>query len=207
MSNSPIKSPLWERWENLKSSLNYTGNDSEESIMELLKQVPIFQNIPTRGLQSIRTRCHLRQFKEGEHVFRNGEPGVGMYIILKGSIRIYHELTDVEETLAELVGGDFFGEIGLLEDMDEFPRTASAQAMSHCMVLGFYRPDLTNIMERDPRLSTMILQNISRFLGIRLINNNLRMEKLTHENEQYRLKINELVQALNQKKSEEGSIQ
>jgi len=71
--------------------------------------------------------------------FWEGEPGVGMYIIKKGVLKIYKMSTDGKnEDLALLKDGDFFGELALLDDS---PRSASAVAIEACHILGFFRPD------------------------------------------------------------------
>lgn len=131
-----------------------------------MREIPLFDSIPQKGLRVIRDQCHMRQFKDCEHIFRASEPGVGMYIILEGRVRVYSARSGREETLAELEHGDFFGELALLE---ETPRTASAVSDGYSRMLGFFRPDLDVIIKRNPRLSNLLLLNIARVTGRRLI--------------------------------------
>ena len=74
-----------------------------------------------------------------------------------------------------LESGDFLGELALLEDM---PRSASARATSYSRLLGFFRPDLTSLISRKPRLANIVLMNIARLLGRRLIRTNEQLEML-----------------------------
>lgn len=151
--------PLWERFR----------SDTESAVareLGIMRSIPLFEGLPEKGLRVVREQCHVRQFKDGEHVFRAGEPGVGLYIILEGRVNVYSTRSGREEILAELEYGDFFGELALLE---ETPRTASAVSLGYSRMLGFFRPDLDLIIKRNPRLSNLLLLNIARVTGRRLI--------------------------------------
>lgn len=160
-------SPLW-------SSLYPVIRKLDPDDLDLLRTVPVFEGIPDRGLRLVRSMCHVRQYKESEHVFRAGDPGVGMYIILEGSVEIYREENGKTLIFAILNAGDFFGELALLEDL---PRSASARARSYCRMLGFYRPDLQSIVSRKPRLGSVVLMNMARLIGYRLIRTNQELER------------------------------
>ena len=161
--------PFWE-------SMRLGNRDPEQQELEVLKQIPVFDKLPHRALKMVRSLCHVRHFKEGEHVFRTNEPGVGMYIIMEGSVEIYRLKgdTDQEDSMAQFYDGDFFGELALLDDL---PRTASARAQTYCRMLGFFRPDLLSLMNRNPRIASIILLNIARITGKRLIRTNERLEE------------------------------
>ena len=67
--------------------------------------------------------------------------------------------------IAELGEGEFFGEMALLED---YPRSAQATAVVKTEVLGIFRPDLFDLIERNPRLGSKILMKLSQRLAHRL---------------------------------------
>ena len=188
-----FKSPLWD-------SIRLSPRQKQDETLELLKKIPVFEGISDRNLKIIYSLCHLRNYKEGELVFQSGEPGVGMYIILEGKVEIY--LKDQERHLeyAVLYEGDFFGEIALLDDL---PRTASARATTYSALLGFYRPDLLNLLNRNPSLAGEVLMNIAKLIGRRLVNTNQELEKLQIEAEQKRNKRSILSTARPQTKSSE----
>lgn len=161
-------SPLWQ------SLTARIGKDQDETV-EMFKKIPVFEGLSDRNLRRIRSLCHVRHYQQGELVFRSGEPGAGMYLILDGGIEIFRDEEDFYQEYAILYPGDFFGEIALLDDL---PRTASARARSYSTLLGFYRPDLIGLLSRNPQLAGDILLNIARLIGRRLVNTNLEMEKL-----------------------------
>ncbi len=92
-----------------------------------------------------------------------------MYIIVKGSIEIrIHEpgRSDKEIAIAELGPGAFFGELALIDH--ESKRTASAYAQGPTVLVGFFKPELMEIMERKPETGVKILFQLAKVLGKRL---------------------------------------
>jgi len=61
----------------------------------------------------------------------------------------------------------FFGELTLIEKT-RFPRTASAYADAASELVGFFKPDLLEIIERNPKLGIKIIMKISEIIGNRL---------------------------------------
>ena len=92
-------------------------------------------------------------------------PSEGMFIIISGAVEIYLDNAGTKNVLAELSDHDFFGEIALL---DEEPRSAGAIATKPSTLLGFFRPDLLSLMDRNPALSSKILTNLGAVLAERL---------------------------------------
>jgi CRP-like cAMP-binding protein len=114
-------------------------------------------------------------YKPDEAIFHQGEPGVGMYIIVTGSV---HILTGQNgPVLAELTDGEFFGELALL---DESPRSATAVARTPCSILGFFQPDLFGLIERDPNLGVKIVLRLARSIGERLRRASERLQEFEH---------------------------
>jgi len=153
-----VKSPLW-------SNL-FTNWDSPESEKVLaLKKVPVFASLKNKELDEIEKLTHERKYQTGEHVFKQFAPAEGMFIIITGSVEIYIENEGAKNILAELNDHDFFGEIALLDDK---PRSAGAIATTPSILLGFFKPDLLSLMERNPALSNKILTNLGTVLSERL---------------------------------------
>lgn len=65
-------------------------------------------------------------YRDGEMVFRQGDPGDRMYVVMAGAVRIFRQTGDTETVLGELGFGEMFGELSLF---DQRPRSASARAV------------------------------------------------------------------------------
>jgi len=107
------------------------------------------------------------KFREGSMIFREGEKGDKLYIVLDGRVRISKFIPGVgEEALAVLDRGDFFGEMALI---DEKPRSADAKAHEgDATVLSIDRATLNEILSMDPHASLQFLTLLCRMISRRL---------------------------------------
>ncbi|RMF10578.1 MAG: cyclic nucleotide-binding domain-containing protein [Candidatus Neomarinimicrobiota bacterium] len=154
-----MKNALW-------SNIFSNWQQEESQTVLTLKQVPIFSGLKPRELRAIENLVHVRTYQPGEMIFKRHAPGEGMYIILSGKVEIYLEPTPGERNvLATLSDGDFFGELSLLDDE---ARSAAAVAADATELLGFFRPDLLSLLERNPELGNKILINLARVISARL---------------------------------------
>ena len=138
----------------------------KDELFNILKEVPIFQDLNRRELNKIEGILHRRTYAADESIVKEGELGVGMYIIISGQVDIFQLGDDGNiMRLATFSSGDFFGEQALL---DESPRTASALAAVPSQAVGFFRPDLLELIESDPRLGLKIVMRLSQMISVRL---------------------------------------
>lgn len=139
----------------------------------LLRKVPMFADLDRHELVEVRKILYRRQYQADEVIFRQGDPGVGMYVIEKGTVAIIHGPTG--RLLAELGAGDFFGEIALL---NETPRSARAVATASAVLHGLFQAELYDLVKRSPRLGVKLLLPLARNLGARLVHADEQLERL-----------------------------
>lgn len=138
----------------------------ERKVAPILGRVPIFSTLTKRELRSVAFIVHLREYQPGEHIFYQNDPGLGMYVIEKGDVLI--KIVDKdgnEKELATMQAGDFFGELALL---DESPRSAFAIAKTECSLIGFFRPDLFELIKENADAGIKILLKLAEIIGERL---------------------------------------
>jgi len=150
---------------NLRTRLFGVGRSRPEpdSLQRILRGIPIFEDLSRRELAAIERILHEREYQTDEIIFRQEEPGMGMYIIASGKVIIVSEPSSMQ--WSEMGVGEFFGEIALL---DEHPRSASAIAKTPCKIFGFFQPDLFALIDRNPRLGVKIVIRLARMIGERL---------------------------------------
>lgn len=167
-------------WENF-----FRGDERERLIEEVLRNNYIFKDLTSREFGFVKKLIHYRTYRTGEPIFKQGELGVGMYIVVKGMVHISVEdlTTETAEPkitfVTRLGGGDFFGEIALIENGSR--RTATATAAEDVAVLGFFKPDLAEILDRNPRIGVKILSKLSEVLARRLKETAERFTELKRE--------------------------
>jgi CRP/FNR family cyclic AMP-dependent transcriptional regulator len=129
-----------------------------------LANTELFCNLTERELKIVDAFVHERQYLAGEVVFDAGEEGQALYIIVSGSVAI--SLPGQHEApLAELKSGDFFGELGLLDD---WPRSAQVRANAQSELAVFFRGDFERLMDAHAQIASKIAMQLARHLGQRL---------------------------------------
>jgi CRP-like cAMP-binding protein len=96
---------------------------------------------------------------------RYGEPADAMYFLLEGELRAYVVLEGRESTLATLLPGDSFGEIGLL---DHGTRSAFVAANTPSVVLKLSANSFAQIVREAPALATPFVMGLARALAGRM---------------------------------------
>ena len=138
----------------------------EGSVEQILSKVPAFAGLAARELKEVAAIVHKREYRTGEPVFAQGDPGLGMYIIQEGEVTISISGKGEEEReLAVLAEGDFFGELALI---DESPRSANARCKTDCILIGFFRPDLFELIEKKNQLGIKIIFKLAEIVSQRL---------------------------------------
>src|SRR5947207_15257253 len=96
----------------------------QTSHVALLRQVPLFAGLDDESLEMLSLRCRRRSFGPREALFRKGDAGQTLYVIVSGRVRI-ETLTPSGQVvqIAERVSGEAFGELALF---DGKPRMADA---------------------------------------------------------------------------------
>lgn len=151
----------------------------DEDIENILKEVPAFSHLEPKEISLLASIVHRREYKRGEYIFYQGDPGLGMYIIQEGEVLIqYTDPDGNKKDLAILKDGDFFGEIALI---DESPRSASAICRTDCYIIGFFRPDLFEIIEKHPKLGIKIVLKLAEIIAERLRRTNQEVAQLKVE--------------------------
>jgi CRP-like cAMP-binding protein len=154
-------------WDNI-----FRKRRGEDGVGDILRTNMLFQDLSDREIGFLESIVHVRRFHPGEPVFRQGEIGVGMYLIAKGRVEIFvgGERSNGEDSkeifITQLMPGDFFGELALVEDGGR--RTASAVVRDECTLIGFFKPDLVEILARNPSMGVKIVSRLAEVLGSRL---------------------------------------
>jgi CRP-like cAMP-binding protein len=138
----------------------------EESLAEVLQKIPLFEDLTPKELKTLERLVHIRTYHPGEPVFVETEPGAGMYVIRHGRVDIVlNHRSDNPLTLAELETGDFFGEMALLGDTS---RSATALAREQSELIGFFHPDLIEVIDVHPSMGAKISLGLAKTLAARL---------------------------------------
>jgi len=132
-------------------------------ISKILKEVPIFKMLGKESIDFIIERLKFKTFDNNEIIFRVGDPGDTMYIIISGSVDIIINGPGgkSEQIVASLGPGDYFGEMALLTGET---RSASVKTTDSCEMFLLHQNDFDVILERFPSISLSMGRIVSKRL-------------------------------------------
>ena len=139
-----------------------------------LRQVALFAGLDEAELSKIAEISREQRFHPGQTIFKEGEPGNRLFLILEGDVRISRDIPGSgEEALAVLKPGACFGEMAVF---DRSERSTDAISNGGCRLLTISRADLEIVLDLDPELAAKVLRAMVRLLSVRLraTNDNLR---------------------------------
>lgn len=98
-------------------------------------------------------------FKTGEIIFCEYEPGENFYLIKSGKVRVTKVVEGKEKTLDIFGPTDMFGEMALLENA---PRTATAIAEEDTTALKFNKENFDVLLNSNPQIANKLLKILVR---------------------------------------------
>lgn len=122
--------------------------------VELLKKVPLFADCSKTELRALAKTADELDLREGTVMTREGRPGREFFVLVDGGALV----TKKGKKVAELKGGDWFGEIALLTDT---PRTATVTATSAVDVLVITDRRFKTVVETMPSIALKVLSSVS----------------------------------------------
>ena len=133
--------------------------------LDRLRRLSLFSDLTPRELGIVDTLLHEREYRAGEVIFDEGEVGQTIYFLLEGEVTICRQGHPDDGQLARLGSGEFFGELGLLDDSI---RTAQARAATDSRLLVLFRDDFAGLMDSHLSVAHNIGRQLLRHLGQRL---------------------------------------
>ncbi len=125
------------------------------------------QGLSPLEINFLATLSKEMKFAADEHIFREGDEGDRLYVVLEGRVMISKLIVGAgEEALAILGRGDYFGEMALI---DRQPRSADARAHSEgAVVLTISSEVLEGILDIEKVSSLRLLRLLCRLVAKRL---------------------------------------
>src|SRR5262245_36942883 len=130
--------------------------------VETLRHVPLFESLDNEAALELCEFLESLDRKEGALLFRAGDEGDAMYVIEQGKVLICVRAEDGHEvTLTELHGGDFFGEMALL---DGKPRSADARVAEDARLAVLSREHFLSFVRSNPNVALEMLTALANRL-------------------------------------------
>lgn len=135
-------------------------------VIDALGKMQLFHGLAPRALELIAAIAGEESREAESYIFREGEQGDKVYLILTGKVRISRTLPGMgEEALAILGAGEAFGEMSLIDDL---PRNADARVHEKARLLVITREAFEDLLFIHKDLAYEILWNFTKTLSTRL---------------------------------------
>ena len=127
--------------------------------LSYLFSAPLFQAIDQAVLVELMPHLESVFLPGGETLFRTGDLGDSMYIVLSGRLRVYLEHSNgTVEVIREIARGESVGELALLTGK---PRSATVRAIRDSELAKLARAAFENTLKRYPQLVGSVTTQIA----------------------------------------------
>jgi CRP/FNR family cyclic AMP-dependent transcriptional regulator len=151
---------------------------------EQLREIGLFGGLDDEVLRTFIAELEVCELAPGSVVFKEGESGREMFVLLDGEVEVLRRSKRGHETRVAVLGpGDWFGEMSIL---DVLPRSASTRVVAPVRLLRLTAQDLDALYRKDLRSYSLLVLNIARDISRRLrVADGLVAELVTNVTDEY----------------------
>jgi CRP/FNR family cyclic AMP-dependent transcriptional regulator len=122
-------------------------------VEQTLSRVPLFSGVKPKDLKKLEKRMTERSFNEGDEITREGESGIGFFVIEDGEASV-----SVGGKIVRTLGpGEHFGEVALI---DSGPRSATIVATTDLRCRGMSAWEFKPFVEENPAVAWSLLETL-----------------------------------------------
>ncbi|MBI5945115.1 MAG: SpoIIE family protein phosphatase [Chloroflexi bacterium] len=156
--------------------------------LNLLSKIPLFANLPENELDRILSALDVKELKDREILFHEGDTGEHFYIVTKGELEVLLAAGQMEELQLNLLrAGEHLGEMSLITPGGH--RTATVRARGDSTLLSMSRVQFLDLTTKNPELSASMVRVLSQRLDA---TNTQTFHDLTEKNKQLQTAYDEL---------------
>jgi len=129
---------------------------------EVVRRAPLFTALDDAAAASLRASMDTVKIAKGSILFKEGDDGEHLYVIVEGKIKLGTSSGDGRENLLSILGpGEMFGELSLF---DPGPRTSSATAVTDAKVLSLSHGKVIPWLKQNPDVALQLLARLAQRL-------------------------------------------
>jgi len=128
----------------------------------VLRTVPLFAGFPDEQLRMLAAVVTRRNVPRGTIVIVEGDPTDSLYIIIAGRLKVMMSDTEGKEVILAMLGpGEYFGEMGLIDDS---PRSATVMAVEPCELIVVTKREFKKILSENFDMAETVMRGLVRRL-------------------------------------------
>jgi sigma-B regulation protein RsbU (phosphoserine phosphatase) len=154
-------------------------------------KIPLFQEIPRADLVKMVDELPIETYRPGAYLFRDGDPGENLYVVIDGTLEIVLAAGSPDEMLLKTCGpGEYVGEMGLI--LADGKRTATVRAKTEARTWVMSRVKFVQVLQRWPVIAYAMVGILSERLDA---TNDATFRDLTEKNHALQKAYDELKNA------------
>src|SRR5207244_10040704 len=127
-----------------------------------LKTVPRFASVPEEQLRMLTVVVTRKSVSRSTTVMAGGDATDSLYIVLSGRLKVMMSDAEGKEVILSILGpGEFFGEMGLIDDA---PRSASVVAIEPCELLCIAKRDFKKCLAENFEMAMAVMRGLVKRL-------------------------------------------
>ena len=131
-------------------------------VEEVVRRAPLFTALDEAAALSLRASMDTVKIAKGSILFKEGDDGEHLYVIIDGKLKLGTSSGDGRENLLSILGpGEMFGELSLF---DPGPRTSTATAVTDAKLLSLSHEKVIPWLKQNPEVSLQLLTRLSQRL-------------------------------------------
>ena len=129
---------------------------------EVVRRAPLFTALDEAAAVSLRASMDSVKIAKGSILFKEGDEGEHLYVIIDGKLKLGTSSGDGRENLLSILGpGEMFGELSLF---DPGPRTSTATAVTDAKLLSLSHEKVIPWLKQNPEVALQLLTRLSQRL-------------------------------------------
>lgn len=131
------------------------AKQSDAALLNSLASVPLFSECSAREIRAVARDGKVMRKRAGSTIVAEGAGGIAFFLILTGTV----DISRGDTTVAQLMPGDFFGELALLSDN---PRNATAMAASDVELFTFTEWAFKSMLLANPKIAYGVARAVAK---------------------------------------------
>lgn len=135
-----------------------------ESILDFLLEAPMFGDLDPTQLSKVVSIMQIQKLREGQAVFKEGDPGDAWYVIYEGGCDVLKESDVGRDLIATLGPRSCFGEMAIL---DGSSRSATVRATEESTLFRFPKEGMDELLAADELAAYKLIHQMALVLVAR----------------------------------------
>jgi CRP/FNR family transcriptional regulator, cyclic AMP receptor protein len=128
----------------------------------VLKTVPLFASFPEEQLRMLTAMVTRKSAPRSTTIMAGGDPTDSLYIVLSGRLKVMMSDSEGKEVILAILGpGEFFGEMGLIDDE---PRSATVVTIEPCELLSIAKREFKKCMAENFQMADAVMRGLVKRL-------------------------------------------